>query len=76
MEQEDKSNKPGGNKIFEDYGSNYGSYGDEDDHYEDLVGVDDLDDDWHFEREPREQPEAKAEKEYKVKQDTNNGEVK
>lgn len=54
MEQEDKSNKPtAGNKIFEDYGSNYGSYGDEDEYYEDLVGVDDLDDDWHFEREPK-----------------------
>lgn len=41
------------NRIFEDYGSNYGSYGEQDDaDYEDLVGVDDLDDDWKFERKP------------------------
>jgi len=40
-----ESNK-GNNKVFEDYGSNYGSYGDEenDPNYEDLVG--DFDDDW------------------------------
>jgi len=44
----------GGNRIFEDYGSNYGSYGGEDDdYYEDLVGVDEFDDDWNFEREPK-----------------------
>ena len=27
---------------------------DDDYNYEDLVGVDDFDDDWYFEREPRE----------------------
>ena len=43
------------NKVFEDYGSAYGSYGEDNDdkYYEDIVGKD-FDDDWHFEREPKE----------------------
>ena len=73
MEQEDRSNRPGGNRVFEDYGSNYGSYGDEDEYYEDLVGVDNLDDDFHYQREPTEKPSKdKPTMEYQVKQSDDN----